>query len=179
MRYVGAIFVSGAGLWLLVTIGMLISPPSYADICGDPAAMCCVLCAAIGWFTFVPIFGFPFALIMFLPGHLLVAWIAGRAAWWRPGYWIPGWIVTAVIAAVLFYAALAIADRRFISLNIKNGIPADMVWNFVGFVIGFAVFGLLCGVCYWMMLMRAGRAGGKPGSSRTAQSGRGKRVLPI
>jgi hypothetical protein len=160
MRYVGAIFVSGAGLWLLFTIGMLINPASYTDICGDPAAMCCVWCAAYGWFTFVPMFGFALALILFLPGYLLASWIARRATWWRPVYWIPGWIVTAAIAAILFSAALAIADRRIIALNINNGILASMAWGFVGFALGFAVFGLLCGVCYWTMLRRAGRAGG-------------------
>jgi hypothetical protein len=158
VRYVGVIFVSGAGLWVLLTVRMLMSPPSYADICGDPAAMCCVWCAAVGWFTFVPIFGFLFALILFLPGYLLVSWIARRAAWWRPIYWIAGWVVTAVIAAVLFDVALAIADRKIVALNINNGILARMAWAFVGFAIGFAVFGLLCGFCYWMMLVRAARA---------------------
>ena len=160
MRYVGVIFVSGAGLWVLLTVRMLISPPSVADICGDPAAMCCVWCAAVSWFTFVPMFGFLFALILFLPGYLFVSWIARRAAWWRPIYWIAGWVLTAVIAAVLFYVplALVIADRKIIALNINNGILARMAWVFVGFAIGFAVFGLLCGLCYCMMLVRAARA---------------------
>jgi hypothetical protein len=68
------------GLLTLLTIRMLISPASYADICGDPAGMCCISCAAVGWFTFVPIFGFLFALILFLPGYLFVSWIARRTA---------------------------------------------------------------------------------------------------
>jgi hypothetical protein len=159
VRYVGTIFVSGAGLWVLLTVRMLISPPSYADICGDPAAMCCLGCAAAAWLIFVPMFGFPLALILFLPGHLLVSWTARRAAWWRPFFWIAGWVVTAVIAAILFDLALAIADRKIIALNINNGILASMAWAFIGFAIGFAVFGLLCGFCYWMMLVRAARAG--------------------
>jgi hypothetical protein len=157
VRYVGAIFVSGAGLWTLLTIRMLISPPSYADICGDPAGMCCISCAAIGWFTFVPIFGFLFALILFLPGYLFVSRIARWAASWRPVYWTGGWVVAAVTAAILFDLTLVIADRNIITLNINNGILARMAREFIGLAIGFVVFGLLCGFSYWMILLRAAR----------------------
>jgi hypothetical protein len=170
VRYVGAIFVSGAGLWVLVTVRMLISPPSYVDICSDPAAMCCVWCAAVSWFTFVPMFGFLFALILFLPGYLLVSWIAHRAAWWQPIYWIAGWVITSVIAAVLFDVSLGIADRKIIALNINNGILTRMTWEFVGFAIGFAVFGLLCGFCYWMMLVRAARGADARGTAQAQRS---------
>jgi hypothetical protein len=157
LRYVGAIFVSGAGLWTLLSVRMLISPPSYADICGDPAGMCCIPCAAGVWFMFVPTLDFLVALTLLLPGDLLVSWIARRATWWRPVYWIAGWVVTSVIAAVLFDVALAIGDREIIALNINNGILARKAWEFAGFAIGFAVFGLLCGLCYRMMLVRVAR----------------------
>jgi hypothetical protein len=158
VRYVGAIFVSGAGLWVIITIGMLTNPSStYADLCGDPPGMCCVGCAVAAWFIFVPVFGFPFALMLFLPGHLFVSWIARKARWWRPLYWIAGWIVTGVIAAALFFVPLVLADRKIIALNINNGILARMAWELVGFTIAFVVFGLLCGFCYWIMLVRAAR----------------------
>jgi hypothetical protein len=157
MRYVGTIFVTGAGLWLLFTIGMFIRPPSYAGLCGEPAGMCCVSCAVFGWFTIVPMFGFLLALILFLPGHLLVLWTARRAVWWRAVYWLPGWLVTGMIAAVLFCGATAFTDRKIIALNINNGILTEMAWQGVEFAIIFAIFGLLCGACYWMMFMRAAR----------------------
>jgi hypothetical protein len=64
-----------------------------------------------------------------------------------------------VTAAIHFGVTLAIADRKIIALNINNGILARMAWEFIGLAIGFAVFGLLCGFCYWMMLVRAARAG--------------------
>jgi len=67
-------------------------------------------------------------------------------------------VVTAVIAAVLFDVALAIADRKTIALNGNSGILATTAWPFIGFAIGFAVFGLLCGFCYWMMVVRAARS---------------------
>src|SRR5215510_11873377 len=105
-RYVLAIFLSGAALWMLLTLGMVISPPSNADLCGDEAAMCCRVCAAFAWFTIVHFFAFFFALIFFLPGFLIVRSIARGVAWWRPAYWIPGWVVTGVIAAVLAQSAL-------------------------------------------------------------------------
>lgn len=161
MRYVGAILISGASLWVLITVRMLISPPTYADICGDPAAMCCVLCAAIAWFSYVPMLGFVFALILFLPGHLLVSWIARKVAWWRPVYWIAAWAVTAAIAAVLFQSALTIADRKIVALIINNGIVATMAPEFIVFAIVFVVFGLLCGFCYWLMPVRAARTAGQ------------------
>jgi hypothetical protein len=50
-------------------------------------------------------------------------------------------VVTAAFAAVLFDATLAIADRKIIALNISNGILARIAWEFIGFAIGFAVFG--------------------------------------
>jgi hypothetical protein len=160
MHYVGAIFVTGAGLWLLTTITMFISPPSDAGICGPPGATCCVMCAVYAWFTFVPMFGFLLALILFLPGHLLVSWTARRATWWQPLYWLAGWVVTALIAAVLFSVALWISDRKIIALNISNGILGEMARQLILFATLFAVFGLLCGVCYWVMLTRAVRATG-------------------
>jgi len=164
MRYVGAIFVTSVGLWLLFTIKMFVSPPSYTDICGDPGAMCCLPCAVFGWFTFVPMGGFLLALILFLPGHLLVCWTARRAVWWLPSYWLAGWVVTALIAVVLFSVGGAILDRKVIALNINNGILATKAWEFIGWATVFVVFGLLCGACYWMMLKRAAGAAGTRGS---------------
>src|SRR5215831_15676612 len=63
--YVLAIFLSGATLWMLLTLRMVISPPSNADLCGDEAAMCCRLCAAVAWFTIVPFVAFFFCLDIF------------------------------------------------------------------------------------------------------------------
>ena len=83
VRYVGAIFLSGAALWMLFTLRMVISPPSNAVLCGDEAAMCCRLCAAFAWLTIVPFVWFIFALIFFLPGFLIVRSITRRIAWWR------------------------------------------------------------------------------------------------
>ena len=40
-RYVLAIFLSGAALWMLLTLRKVISPPSNTDLCGDETAMCC------------------------------------------------------------------------------------------------------------------------------------------
>jgi hypothetical protein len=82
--YVGAIFLSGAALWMLLTLRMVISPPGNVDLCGDEAAMCCRLCAAFAWFTFAPFVAFFFALMFFLPGFVIVRSIARRVAWWRP-----------------------------------------------------------------------------------------------
>src|SRR5215468_10337138 len=107
-RYVLAIFPSGAALWMLLTLKMVITPPSNAALCGDEAAMCCRVCAAFAWLTIVPFVWFIFALIFFLPGFLIVRSITRRVAWWRPAYWIPGWVVTGVIAAVLLTIVFAI-----------------------------------------------------------------------
>jgi hypothetical protein len=150
-RYVGAIFLSGAALWMLLTLRMVISPPSNVDLCGDEAAMCCRLCAAFAWFTIVPLAAFFFALIFFLPGFLIVRSIARRVAWWRPAYWIPGWVVTGVIAAVLLTIVFAIADRKFIAINIHNGILSQWAMVSVGLMVGLGFFGLLCGICYWLV----------------------------
>jgi hypothetical protein len=151
VRYIGAIFLSGAALWILLTLRMVISPPSNADLCGDEAAMCCRLCAAFAWFTIVPFAGFFSALIFFLPGFVIMRSIARGVAWWRPAYWIPGWVVTGVIAAVLLAVVLAMTDRRFIALNIHNGILSEMAMESVWLMIGLGFFGLLCGICYWLM----------------------------
>ena len=150
-RYVLAIFLSGAALWMLLTLGMVISPPSNADLCGDEAAMCCRLCAAVAWFTIVPFVAFFFALIFFLPGFLIVRLIARGVAWWRPVYWIPGWVMTGVIASLLLAVIFAITERKFIALNIHNGILWRLAIQSVGFMIGLGFFGLLCGICYWLM----------------------------
>jgi hypothetical protein len=122
VRYVGAIFLSGAVLRMLLTLRILISPPSKADLCGDEAAMCCRLCAAFAWFKILPFAAFFFALIFFLPGFVTVRSIARSVAWWRPAYWIPGWVVTGVVAAVLLAVVFAITHRKIIALNIHNGI---------------------------------------------------------
>lgn len=151
VRYVGAIFLSGAGLWGLLTLLMVISPPSNTTLCGDEAAMCCWPCAAFAWFTIVPFLGFLVALILGLPGFLLVSLIARKAGWWRPVYWIPGWVLTGVIAAAILAACAAIADRKLIALNINNGILARMVRDFGGFALEAGFFGLLCGICYWLL----------------------------
>jgi len=151
VRYVLAIFLSGAALWMLLTLGMVISPPSNADLCGDEAAMCCRLCAAVAWFTIVPFVTLLFTLIFFLPGFLIVRSITRRVAWWRPAYWIPGWVVTGVIAAVLQIAVVFAISRKFIALNIHNGILWRMAMASVGLMIGLGFFGLLCGFCFWLM----------------------------
>jgi hypothetical protein len=151
VRYVGAIFLSGAALWMLLTLRMVISPPSNADLCGDEAAMCCRLCAAFAWFTIVPFVAFFFALIFFLPGFLIVRSIARGVAWWQPAYWIPGWVVTGVTASVLLAVVFAMTDRKFIALNIHNGILWRRAMESVGLMIGLGFFGLLCGICYWLM----------------------------
>ena len=83
VRYVLAILLSGAASWMLLTLRMVISPPSNADFCGDEAAMCCRLCAAVAWFTIVPFVTLLFTLIFFLPGFLIVRSITRRIAWWR------------------------------------------------------------------------------------------------
>jgi hypothetical protein len=158
-RYVGAIFLSGAALWILLSLRMLISPPSNADLCGDEAAMCCRLCALFAWFTIIPFAAFFFALIFFLPGFVTMRSIARRVAWWRPVYWVPGWVVTGVTAAVLLVVVLAVADRKIIALNLHNGILWRMAMESTGLMIGLGFFGLLCGVCYW--LMGAKRSAGK------------------
>src|SRR5215467_6983734 len=150
-RYVLAIFLSGAALWMLLTLKMVISPPSNAVLCGDEAAMCCRLCAAFAWLTIVPFVWFIFALIFFLPGFLIVRSIARGVAWWRPAYWIPGWVVTGAIAAVLQIAVVFAMSRKFIALNIHNGILWRLAMQSVGLMIGLGFFGLLCGFCFWLM----------------------------
>jgi hypothetical protein len=151
VRYVGAIFLPGAALWMLLTLRMVISPPSNADLCGDEAAMCCRFCAAYAWFTIVPFAAFFFALIFFLPGFLIVRSIARGVAWWRPVYWIPGWVVTGVIASVLLAIVFAVTDRKSIALIIHNGILWRRAMESVGLMIGLGFFGLLSGFCYWLM----------------------------
>jgi hypothetical protein len=151
VRYVGAIFLSGAALWMLLTLRMLISPPSNADLCGDEAAMCCRLCAAFAWFTILPFAALFFALIFFLPGFVTVRSIARSVGWWRPAYWIPGWVVTGVIAAALLAVVFAATDRKIIALNIHNGILRRRAMESVELMIGLGFFGLLCGICYWLM----------------------------
>src|SRR5215831_10955745 len=116
-RYVLAIFLSGAALWMLLTLGMVISPRSNAALCGDEAAMCCRLCAAFAWLTIVPFVGFILAWLFFLPGFLIVRTIARGVAWWRPVYWIPAWVVTCVIASVLLAVVFATTERKLIALN--------------------------------------------------------------
>ena len=148
--YIAAIFLSGAALWTLMTVKMVISPPSYADVCADENAMCCLPCAAAAWFTIVPFVAFLFALIFFLPGFVIVRSIARRVAWWRPAYWIPGWVVTGVIAAVLLAVVFAIDDREFIALNIDNGILWRRALEIAGFTVRLGFLGLLCGICYWL-----------------------------
>ena len=111
-----AIFLPGAALWTLITLKMVISPPSIADICGDENAMCCLSCAKAAWFTFIPFLTFLFVLILFLPGFLILRSIARRAAWWQRVYWIPGWTVAGFVTAVLLTIYLATA------LNIDNGV---------------------------------------------------------
>ena len=150
-RYVLVIFLSGAALWMLLTLGMVISLRSNAALCGDEAAMCCRLCAAFAWLTIVPFVGFIFALIFFLPGFLIVRSIARGVARWRPVYWIPGWVMTGVIASLLLAVVFAMADRKFIALNIHNGILWRMAMASVGLMIGLGFFGLLCGFCFWLM----------------------------
>jgi hypothetical protein len=151
VRYVLAIFLSGAALWMLLTLRMVISPPSNADLCGDEAAMCCRLCAAVAWFTIVPFVTLLFTLIFFLPGFLIVRSITRRVAWWRPAYWIPGWVVTGVIAAVLLAVVFAMTDRKFIARNIYNGILWRRTMESIGLMVGLGFFGLLCGICDWLM----------------------------
>jgi len=150
-RYIGAIFLSGAGLWVLLTLTMVISPPSTADVCGDEAAMCCRLCAAFAWFAIVPFVTFFFALIFFLPGFVIVRSIARSVAWWRPACWIPGWIVAGVVAGALLAIVFAMADRNFIALNINNGILWRTAMVSSALMVGLGLFGLLCGICYWLM----------------------------
>ena len=151
VRYVAAIFLSGVALWILFTVTMVISPPSNADLCGDEAAMCCRMCAAFAWFTIVPFAAFFFALIFFLPGFVIMRSIARRVAWWRPACWIPGWVVAGVIAAVLLAVVFAMSDRKIIALNINNGILWRRAMETVGLMIALGFFGLLCGICYWVM----------------------------
>jgi len=91
-----------------------------------------------------------FTLIIFLPGFLIVRSIARRVAWWRPAYWIPGWVVTGVIAAVLQIAVVFAMSRKFIALNIHNGILWRLAMQSVGLMIGLGFFGLLCGFCDWL-----------------------------
>lgn len=148
--YIAAILLSGGALWTLMTFKMVISPPSYADVCGDENAMCCLPCAVAAWFTIVPFVAFLFALIFFLPGYVTMRAIARRVARWRPIYWIPGWAVTGVLAAVLLAVGFAINDREFIVLNIDNGILWRRAVETVGFMIGLGFFGMLCGICYWL-----------------------------
>jgi hypothetical protein len=150
MRYVSAIITTGASLWLLATIRMYLIPPSRADICGDPDASCCMWCFFGAWFTFLPMFGLALALVLFLPGHLLVWWTARRVTWWRSVYWLAGWVASGVIGSVLFSTATTFADRKFIALN--NGIIMTRVLEFLYFTTLFATFGLVCGTFYWMML---------------------------
>lgn len=153
--YVGAIFLSGAALWVLLTFFWLIRPATSADVCNDGPytgldIMCCWWCAAVAWFTIVPFVSFFFALIFYLPGFLIVRSIARRAAWWRSAYWIPGWVVAGVIAAVLLVAIGVITSRQLIANNIHNGIAWQMAMESVVLTIVLGFFGLLCGICYWL-----------------------------
>jgi hypothetical protein len=90
-------------------------------------------------------------LIFFLPGFVIVRSIARRVAWWRSAFWIPGWVMTGVIAAVLLAVVFAMTDRKIIALNINNGILWRRAMESVGLMIGLGFFGLLCGICYWLM----------------------------
>ena len=149
--YIGAIFLSGAALWVLLTLVWLIRPATSADVCdNEPGTMCCWWCDAIAWFTIVPFVLFFFSLIFFLPGFLIVRSIARRAPWWRSVYWIPGWVVAGIIAAVLLELLVAITSRQLIANNIHNGIVWQMTIESVVLMIGLGFFGLLCGICYWL-----------------------------
>ena len=59
--------------------------------------------------------------------------------------------MTGVIAAVLQIAVVFAMSRKFIALNIHNGILWRLAMQSVGFMIGLGFFGLLCGICYWLM----------------------------
>ena len=56
--------------------------------------------------------------------------------------------MTGVIAAVLLAVVFAMTDRKFIALNIHNGILWRIAMISVGLMIGLGFFGLLCGICY-------------------------------
>jgi hypothetical protein len=153
-RYVASIFYSGAALWALLTLVWLIRPATSADVCDNEVGldiMCCWWCAAVAWFTIVPFVSFCFSLIFFLPGYLTVHLIARRVPWWRSVYWIPGWVISGVVAAVLFVVLVAINDWKIIALNIHNGILWQMAVGSFVLMVGLGFFGLLCGICYWLM----------------------------
>jgi len=43
------------------------------------------------------------------------------------------------------------SDRKIIALNINNGILWRRAMETVGLMIALGFFGLLCGICYWVM----------------------------
>jgi hypothetical protein len=59
--------------------------------------------------------------------------------------------VTGIIAAVLLAVVFAMTDRKFIALNIYNGILWRRAMESVWLMIGLGFFGLLCGISFWLM----------------------------
>ena len=59
--------------------------------------------------------------------------------------------MTGVISSVLLAVVFAMTDRKFVALNIHNAILWRRAMESVGLMIGLGFFGLLCGICYWLM----------------------------
>ena len=145
-----AILGPWAAICVLVNVSVLTNP---AGVCGDPSGigMCCFTCAVFGWLFMIPVFGFLFAALLFVPGFLVVASFARRLGKWRPVYWIFGWMFAGMSAVIPVVILVVMTDRKFSALS-------EMGYGLGIFTIAFGLFGLLCGTCYWAMLINASRS---------------------
>jgi hypothetical protein len=150
VRFLMAILGPWSAICVLVAVSVLRDP---AGVCGDPSGigMCCISCAVFGYLFMVPVFGFLFAALLFVPGFLIVAFVARRIGKWRPVYWIFGWMFTGMSAVILISMLVVIRDGNFIAVSEKG-------YELGIFTIASGIFGLLCGICYWAMLIRASRS---------------------
>src|SRR5712671_3290804 len=123
LYFLGILFPWTAVCALIIT-QILIDP---ATACSPPEAMCCYICAVFAWLTYMPVVGYIFAIFIFAPGFLIVAFIERSIRRWRPFYWIFGWMLAGTLPAIM---RSAIIDRHREIL-----------------VLMFGVFGLLCGFC--------------------------------
>jgi hypothetical protein len=146
VRFLLAILGPWSAICVLVAVSVLRDP---SNVCSDPG-VCCLGCVVFGYLFMVPVFGFLFAALLFVPGFLIVVFVARRIGKWRPVYWIFGWMFTGMSAVVPIVMLVVIRDRKFIAVS-QNG------YELVIFTIALVFFGLLCGICYWAMLIKASR----------------------
>jgi hypothetical protein len=149
--YLLGILVPWVAFCALYIAAMLIEP---ATVCSPPEAMCCYICAVIMWLTVIPFVGYIIVVLIFAPGIFLVAFIARRVRRWRPVYWLFGWTAAGMLSVIPVATFGIIYDRQIIAININNGILTRLAYDYGLSAIGLGFFGLMCGICYWAILVK-------------------------